>query len=249
MKTRSILGGAAAAVASMLLAGTAMAAFLGATNGSFESGTYPGGALATLSAGSASLNGWIITSGSVDWTGSYWPAKDGSKSLDLSGTGPGAISQTLATTVGKTYVVTFAMSGNPAGAPAAKTLTVAATGGATTTYTFDTSAAGTSLSDMKWSTKTYSFVATSAATVLAFTSTTAGAFGPAIDAVVATESATNGGGGNGGSGGTNGAGGTGAKCKNGGWRTMVDNHAHHFKNQGDCVSWFATRGKNQGSGG
>lgn len=246
MKTRSILGGAAAAVASIMFAGTAMAAFLGATNGSFENGTYAGGALNTLPAGSPNLSGWIITSGSIDWTGSYWPAKDGSKSLDLSGTAPGAISQTLVTTIGKTYVVTFAMSGNPDGGPALRTLTVGATGAATAPFTFDTAAAGNSLSDMKWSTKTYSFVATSATTVLAFTSTTTGSFGPALDAIVATESATSGSGGSGGSGST---GGTGARCKNGGWRTMVDNRGHHFRNQGDCVSWFATHGKNQGSGG
>ena len=247
MKTRFILGGAAASVASIMLAGTVMAAFLGATNGSFEDGTYPGGALATLSAGSANLSGWIITSGSVDWTGSYWPAKSGARSLDLSGTGPGAISQTLATTVGKTYVVSFAMSGNPDGGPASKTLTVGATGAATTTFTFDTGATGNSLSDMKWATKTYTFVATSATTVMAFTSTTASAWGPALDAVVVTESATSGTGG-GGSGGSTAAGGPGAKCKNGGWRTMVDSRGHHFKNQGDCVSYFASKGRNSGSG-
>jgi choice-of-anchor C domain-containing protein len=248
MKTRSILGGAAASVASIMLAGTAMAAFLGATNGSFEDGTYPGGALTTLAAGSASLSGWVITSGSVDWTGTYWPAKSGSKSLDLSGAGPGAISQTLVTTVGKTYVVSFAMSGNPDGGPALKTLTVGATGAATTPFSFDTGVAGNTLSDMKWATKTYTFVATSTTTVLAFTSATAGAWGPALDAVVVTESATSGSGGTGGSSGSSAAGGPGAKCKNGGWRTMVDNGGHHFRNQGDCVSYFASKGKNAGSG-
>ena len=159
------------------------------------------------------------------------------------------------TTVGKTYVVTFALSGNPDGGPSVKTLTVSATGAATTAFSFDTAAAGSSRADMKWSTRTYSFVATSAITVLTFTSTTASAFGPALDAIVATESGSSGSGGNGGSGGTGGssgtsaAGGPGAKCKNGGWHTMVDSRGHHFKNQGDCVSYFATKGKNQGSGG
>ena len=33
------------------------------------------------------------------------------------------------------------------------------------------------------------------------------------------------------------------QCKNGGWRTLGD-----FKNQGDCVSWFATGGKNAPAG-
>lgn len=235
MKRRSILGAAAAMVASIVFAGSALAAFLGVTNGSFETGAYAGGGLNTLNAGSTSLTGWSIATGTIDWTGSYWPAKDGSKSLDLSGVGPGAISQGFPTTVGKTYVVSFALSGNPAGAPAAKTLTVSATGASSTGYTFDTGIAGNTLSDMKWSAKTYSFIATSATTVLTFTSTTAGAYGPAIDNVVVTETAATG------------TGGTGAKCKDGGWRTMVDSHGSRFKNQGDCVSYFATGGKNRGA--
>jgi hypothetical protein len=37
-------------------------------------------------------------------------------------------------------------------------------------------------------------------------------------------------------------------CKNGGWQTAVDNNGNHFKNQGDCVSFVATGGKNQASG-
>jgi hypothetical protein len=35
-------------------------------------------------------------------------------------------------------------------------------------------------------------------------------------------------------------------CKNGGWQTNFP--AGTFKNQGDCVSFFATGGKNQPSG-
>jgi len=232
MRRRSILGAAAAVVGSLALAGSALAAFAGVTNGSFETGTHSGAPFDTLSVGSTNLTGWTITSGTIDWVNSYWQAKDGSKSLDLSGTGSGAISQTLATTIGKNYVVSFALSGNPDGGPAVKTLVVSATGGATTTYTFDTGIAGNTHADMKWAAKTYSFTATSASTVLAFTSATAGFYGPALDNVVVSENI---------------AGGPGAKCKNGAWRTMVDSHGHHFKNQGDCVSYFATGGKNVGS--
>ena len=36
-------------------------------------------------------------------------------------------------------------------------------------------------------------------------------------------------------------------CKHGGWRTMIDGAGNHFKNQGDCVSYFATKGKNPGA--
>ncbi len=37
-------------------------------------------------------------------------------------------------------------------------------------------------------------------------------------------------------------------CKNGGWQSLTDNNGHHFKNQGDCVSYFATGGKAGGNG-
>ncbi|HYC79789.1 MAG TPA: hypothetical protein VEC17_02075 [Candidatus Binatia bacterium] len=36
-------------------------------------------------------------------------------------------------------------------------------------------------------------------------------------------------------------------CKNGGWRLLVDDNGNGFKNQGDCVSYFASGGKNKGS--
>jgi hypothetical protein len=66
--------------------------------------------------------------------------------------------------------------------------------------------------------------------VLTFTSTTAGAFGPALDNVVVTEVVP-----------------TKNDCKDGGWVSMIDNQGNSFKNQGDCVSYFATGGKNLGS--
>ena len=37
-------------------------------------------------------------------------------------------------------------------------------------------------------------------------------------------------------------------CKNGGWKDFVDGNGNPFKNQGDCVSYVATKGKNPGSG-
>ena len=66
-----------------------------------------------------------------------------------------------------------------------KTLEVSATGGAVGLYRM-TSRRNT-LTHMNWRPETYSFLATSASTTLSFVSTTAGAFGPAIDNVVVTE--------------------------------------------------------------
>ena len=36
-------------------------------------------------------------------------------------------------------------------------------------------------------------------------------------------------------------------CKDGGWQSMIDTAGNSFKNQGDCVSYFATKGKNLGA--
>lgn len=222
--------------ASIAVAGSTLAAFPGVTNGSFEDGTYPGGSFVQVNAGFTGPTGWTISAGSIDWVAGLWQAQAGSKSLDLNGAAPGTISQTLATTIGKTYVVGFYLSGNPQGGPAAKTLTVSATGTAPMSYTFDTSVAQNTVTDMKWAAKSYSFVATSASTVLTFTSTTpASAYGPALDNVVVTEAAS-------------GNGATKASCKKGGWKIMTDSAGHHFKNQGDCVSFYATGGRNHAAG-
>ena len=37
------------------------------------------------------------------------------------------------------------------------------------------------------------------------------------------------------------------QCKNGGWQNLVDSEGNSFKNQGDCVSFVATKGKNLGA--
>ncbi len=73
----------------------------------------------------------------------------------------------------------------------------------------------------------YTFKATGTETTLSFASTTDGAFGPAIDNIVITETLA-----------------TGANCKNSGWKTMVDSAGTSFRNQGDCVSFYATGEKN-----
>jgi choice-of-anchor C domain-containing protein len=213
----------------MSLAGSTFA-FTGASNGSFETGTFDAQAFDTLSAGSTAITDWTVDSGTIDWIGTYWTASNGSRSIDLNGFDAGTISQTLATTIGNTYVVTFDLSGNPVNLPTTKTLNVVATGGPTVGYTYDTLAQGNTQTDMKWVPQTYSFFATSSSTVLSFASTTAGAFGPALDNVAVTEVAA-----------------TKNDCKDGGWVSMLDSQGNSFKNQGDCVSFFATGGKNLGS--
>ena len=229
MTKRSRLGLAIGGLAAIALAGPTLA-FTGASNGSFETGTYVDGGFGfeQLNAGDTSITGWTVDAGSVDWIGAYWPAQDGSMSIDMSGADAGTISQTLATTIGNNYTVSFFLSGNPVGAPTVKTLDVSATGAAAASYTYDVT--GNDLTNMNWTAKTYTFLATSASTTLSFVSTTAGASGPAIDNVVITETVP-----------------TKSDCKDGGWQAMIDNAGNHFKNQGDCVSYFATGGKNLGA--
>jgi choice-of-anchor C domain-containing protein len=229
VKRRSGLGIAIGGVAAVALSGAALA-FSGPTNASFETGTYVdnGAGFEQLNAGNTSIDGWTVEAGSVDWIGTYWPAQDGSMSIDMSGVNAGTLSQTFATTVGNTYTVSFYLSGNPAGPPTVKTLDVIATGATASSYTFD--ASGQTLSTMSWTLETYSFLATATSTKLSFVSTTPGAFGPALDNVVVTETVP-----------------TKDDCKKGGWRTMIDGAGNHFKNQGDCVSYFATKGKNPGA--
>lgn len=214
--------------ASLALAGTVLAASFG--NGSFETGGYvdSGGGFMGDATGTV-IDGWTIT-GAVDWIGTYWTAPVGTKSIDMNATPTqGTLSQTFDTTVNATYVVTFKMSGNPNCGIENKTLTVQATGGALTTFTF-VMPAGATNGNMTWDDNAYTFKATATSTTLSFASTTFGACGAAIDAVTITETLP-----------------TGALCKNGGWQTMVDKLSNPFKNQGDCVSYYATGEKNLAS--
>jgi Protein of unknown function (DUF642)/PEP-CTERM motif len=80
----------------------------------------------------SSFGPWAVTSGSVDLIGSYWQSPSGPNpptgtngSVDLDGDSPGAISQGILGLVnGKTYTLTFWLSGNPDGSPATKSVDV-----------------------------------------------------------------------------------------------------------------------------
>lgn len=153
------------------------------TNGSFESNTSdPGAFWLTLGTGSTVIDGWTID-GSIDYIGGWWPAADGTKSLDMSGLTAGQVSQTIPTLPGATYAVSFFMSGNPDGEPWVKELTVTADGAQPQTFSYDVLLAGNSRSDMRWESHQYLFVATGELTELAFTSGAFTFFGPTLDDV------------------------------------------------------------------
>jgi choice-of-anchor C domain-containing protein len=151
------------------------------TNGSFETPGVASGTWARFTSGQT-MGGWQLTSGSVELVNGYWQAADGQQSVDLSGTEPGSISQTLATTPGTTYVVTYALAGNPlAQTPAIRTGQVLVDGQAVQDFSFDVT--GKTAGNMGYVTKRVAFEAAGTSTTVTFASTTASAYGPVIDKV------------------------------------------------------------------
>ena len=148
------------------------------TNGSFEQQVLSGIGLSYF-AGSTALTGWTV-GGAIDHVRTLWQPADGDQSVDLSALTVGSISQSLATIPGDQYAITFAMAGNPEGAPTVKSMDISFGTTALPTQTFST--AGTSVSNMGWETRTFFVTATTANTTLTFTSLTAN-FGPALDNV------------------------------------------------------------------
>jgi choice-of-anchor C domain-containing protein len=157
------------------------------TNGSFESGTAPSAAVGytTLQLNSTAIDGWKVTAGNIDYIGTYWSAEDGARSIDLQGTGPanGAISatQTIATTIGQQYLVSFWAAGNPDGTPAVKTFNVSFGGSGLKSFSVAEGAGPRPA--MNWTLESFIYTADSTSSALSFMSTTAGPYGPALDNV------------------------------------------------------------------
>jgi len=166
-----LLGGEAAQAANLL------------RNGSFEIGRNPGRHFSTLYPGSTAINGWSVTRGSINYLGGYWQAADGNRSIDLDGWDAGEIAQTFSTKVGQSYLVTFALAGNPENLPVVKEMRVAAAG-QFADFSFDIT--GKSFSDMGWLPKSWQFTAVDTETTLKFLSLSKSnprAYGAALDNV------------------------------------------------------------------
>lgn len=166
-------------------------------NGSFEICLAdPGSSFLTVNGPDfVSIPGWTIDSGSVDYIGPLWQSADGGRNIDMNGIEPGSISQTLTTTTGFSYQVTFSLSGNPVKtedstnpyySPSDKVLGVGVNGSTPQLYHFDTLVVGNTMENMMWASKTYTFTATSPSSILTFASQIPGAFGPALDNVAIT---------------------------------------------------------------
>ena len=157
-------------------------------NGSFEHGIEPG-EWTTLKAGSPGIDGWTITTGTVDIVGALWPAADGSRSIDLDGVSFGGIAQTFKTEKGKSYVVTFDFAGNPHGPPQVKRMKVSAAG-QSADFSYDI--LNKPHTNRGWATPSFQFTAHDTETTLEFDSldTVNGYFGPVIDNVIVQATCT-----------------------------------------------------------
>ncbi|MGI9475630.1 MAG: choice-of-anchor C family protein [Hyphomicrobiaceae bacterium] len=157
------------------------------TNGSFEAGN-PQGQFSEYSAAQPGnpIPGWNITGGSVDHINTLWEGSDGDRSIDLHGTSAGTIETTVDTVVGKDYLVTFDLAGNPVSGETAVDVRVTA-GDESQDFSFNESTvppSGASYTNMGWTEQSFTFTADTSQTDLTFASldpTSAG--GPAIDNV------------------------------------------------------------------
>jgi choice-of-anchor C domain-containing protein len=137
----------------------------------------------------SSFGPWAVTSGSVDLVGGYWQSPSGANpptgtngSVDMDGDAPGGISQGISgLTAGKTYTLTFWLSGNPDGPPATKSLDVSI-GSAVDdnfTYTIGTN----SHTDMMYSMESVTFTADATNTLSFVSQDTNSPYGPVVGGV------------------------------------------------------------------
>lgn len=141
------------------------------TNGSFELGTFTnqGNDTETFTAGATTMTGWTTVGNFVSWIGPTNPflltAQDGSYFLDLTGYHAGApfggVTQTIATTAGQPYDLSFYLGSYTAvwGGPPVSIL--ASAGG--TSETFTNSAA---TSSSTWTLENLAFTASGSSTVI-----------------------------------------------------------------------------------
>ena len=170
-------------------------------NGSFEDGdVVPSGGFLGYNAGDTGITGWTVGGpGGIEVIDAGYWAATGNRSVDLSGVGIGFLSQAVPTIAGLTYTVSFDLSGNPEGPyfgifdDPIKSLVVTADGGQSATFSYDTITedntsflTGFGTSDMMYSAKAYTFVASGATTNLTFTSVNDTGFGAVLDNVSIT---------------------------------------------------------------
>ena len=142
----------------------------------------------TISSGN-SIGPWSVTSGSVDLVGGFWQSPSGPNpptgtngSVDMNGLSTGGISQGISgLTAGKTYTLTFWLSGNPDGPPATKSLDVSIGSLANDNFTYTIGA--NTHSNMMYTMESVTFVAGGSNTLSFVSQNAASDFGPVIGGV------------------------------------------------------------------
>jgi len=160
------------------------------TNGNFA-GQGAGVQYTTISNGSTFAGDWTVGTGNVDWIGNYWQSPTGvagplNGSVDLDGTSPGAISQTITTVPGATYDLTFFLSGNPDGGDATKTLLVNIGGiNQFQFFSYNTALEGNSHGSMEYIPESFVFTAGQTSTTISFVSddTAPSDWGPVVGGI------------------------------------------------------------------
>ena len=148
------------------------------SNGSFETPTVPAGSFTSYSVGSALLTGWnvigpadtvvSVVSGTFSQNGVTFQAQDGIQWLDLTGVNSNStegVSQSLATTAGDVYQLSFYVGNTTGGSIFGSTSTVNVSINGTPTFS-DTNST-TNATGLSWELFTHTFIA-STMTTLAF---------------------------------------------------------------------------------
>ncbi len=151
-------------------------------NGGFES-LQPGNLYVVYSAGD-NLGGWRVEKGTVEAVGTYWPAAEGTVSIDLSGIWDwvGTIAQDVPTIPGHRYRLSWMMAGNPESQEDyLKKARVWWNGEELAWLEIDVR--GHSLSDLGWRRYEYVVAATASTTTVKFESLTMNFLGPTLDDV------------------------------------------------------------------
>jgi hypothetical protein len=139
-------------------------------------------------AGTVFAPSWIVTKRTIDFEGTnpYWVAPNGVCTIDLDGSpGAGGIKHSsFATRRGATYTVTFLLSGNGAGPPVVKNMTVKAGEDQFTQFSWDTTN-GNDAQNGDFTTETWQFKAVHRSMTLTFQSQdpVKGSFGPIVAAI------------------------------------------------------------------
>jgi choice-of-anchor C domain-containing protein len=169
----------------LLLASIGVASAAIVQNGGFETSGVVPQPPGHLTCPDGILNDWTL-GGTIDVINGYWIPFEGSQSIDLTGSSPGSISQTIPLDPAKTYQLSFEMAGNPGGLPDIKSVKVH-WDNQVFDFSFDKS--GHSLTDMGWEKKTIHGLTSTGTTVLTFEDITADNtyYGVALDDVIVVE--------------------------------------------------------------